>query len=253
MRRTITLKPNENYSFDIGRMSLILIIRDATRNVIFYGDSISEIELSRSDIVAVVKYQQQRVFLRNDNDVDITVEFQLSDVQISIREQRMALEGGVVVEEITTPIQVSEIQAPVKISGVVPVDISEPVRVEGGVSINNLPDVQQVNVNNLPETQAVNITNHKEVQKVEVLNQPNVITHVRAVGDIRLTSTGFHTVVGNEGRKGLLVQASDANKSVIILCGFMRLKAGGVATLPASNNVTITGTEGDTVYVGEVY
>lgn len=145
MRRKITLKPNENYPFDIGRMSLILIIRDTTRNVIFYGDSISEIELSRSDIVAVVKYQQQRVFLRNDNDVDITVEFQLSDVQISIREQRMALDGGVVVEEITTPIQVSEIQAPVKVSGVVPVSIDKavPVLLES-VAVSNFPEKQDV-------------------------------------------------------------------------------------------------------------
>lgn len=145
MRRKITLKPNANYPFDIGRMSLILIIRDTTRNVIFYGDSISEIELSRSDIVAVVKYQQQRVFLRNDNDVDITVEFQLSDVQISIREQRMALEGGVVVEEITTPIQVSEIQAPVKVSGVVPVSIDKavPVLLES-VAVSNFPEKQDV-------------------------------------------------------------------------------------------------------------
>lgn len=246
MRRTITLKPNENYSFDIGRMSLILIIRDATRNVIFYGDSISEIELSRSDIVAVVKYQQQRVFLRNDNDVDITVEFQLSDVQISIREQRMALDGGVVVEEITTPIQVSEIQAPVKVSGVVPVSIDKavPVLLES-VAVSNFPDVQRVIIENSSES--------GDVEYVKLMASSRLICREVAVSDTVFSITAQQ----NLKRKSITIQPDVdiwvGNDDSVKLNG-IKVVSGGSITLETTSLIITHGSKsGKLRIMEEVY
>ncbi|EGU42977.1 hypothetical protein VII00023_02964 [Vibrio ichthyoenteri ATCC 700023] len=243
MRRTITLQPSGEYAFDIGRNALILILRNATQNVVLKGDSLTPIELSRSDIVNIEAFRTKRMFLVNENDTAITVEFQLSDTPISIREQRMALEGGVTVTDILSPVHVSEVLAPVKVAGTVPVSI------QGGVSVE-FPAGMEIDVGNFPLVQDVRLTNAPEVQKVEMVD---TVSRVRALEDVALTSSGTHTILGNVKRKGLLIQASDANKGVVVVCGFMRLKADGIATLPATNDVVITGRQNDVVYIGEVY
>ncbi|MGL4379655.1 MAG: hypothetical protein ACRCTB_00850 [Vibrio sp.] len=140
MRRTITLAAGSEYAFDIGRNALILVIRNATANVVFRGDSLTPIELSRSDIVHVNDFRNKRMFFSNETDKSITVEFQLSDVPISIREQRVNVDNAITVGSIVDPVEVTEILAPVSISGVVPVSL------DGGVAVSNFPEVQPVSI-----------------------------------------------------------------------------------------------------------
>ncbi|MDD9178426.1 MULTISPECIES: hypothetical protein [Aliivibrio] len=235
MKRKYTLGVGESYTFTVGQTDNYLILRDASHSLILESDSFKDVELTRSDTVIITDYRNMELRFLNTSTESIYFEFQLSEVDIRIKEQRMSVEGGITIDEIIQPVVVSEIQKPVSISGTVPVSLEQVVQTE------------------FVEPQEVVLTNHKEVQKVEVLNQPSVITNVRAIGDIQLTATGQHTISGNNKRKGLLIQASDENKEIIVLCGFMRLKADGMATLPACNDVIITGAEGDSVYVGEIY
>lgn len=129
MRRRITLEPSEEYAFDISRNALVLVLREATQNVVFKGDSLTPIELSRSDILDIQLFRNKRMFLANEGSTPITVEFQLSDTPISIREQRMSVEGGVVIDEIAKPVTVSEIQTPVSVRGTVPVNVQNALSV----------------------------------------------------------------------------------------------------------------------------
>ena len=94
MRRKITIEPNGDYYFDVSKSALILIIRNASANVSLSGDSLSEIELSRSDIVNVESFRNKRMFFVNNNDYSVELEFQISDVRISIREQRMSIDNN---------------------------------------------------------------------------------------------------------------------------------------------------------------
>ncbi|HFQ5248427.1 TPA: hypothetical protein ACGVAQ_003032 [Vibrio vulnificus] len=232
MRRKITIKQNDAYAFDIGKNSLILIIRDTTENIMLEGDSISGVELSRSDIVTVTEYREQRVFLRNHNAQAVTVEFQLSDVPISIREQRMSINGGIVVDEIATPVEVSKVTAPISIEGVVPVTF------DGGVEVSNFPNEQRVNGQ-------VEVTNLHELQLPHQSNQ------VVGVGAFTVRN-GQITIQANAKRVSLTIQAGGNNSAPLIVEGFLRIDPNGAAVLPASNALTVTGSDGDTFTVGEV-
>ncbi|ODS10162.1 hypothetical protein [Vibrio scophthalmi] len=244
MRRTITLQPSGEYAFDVGRNALILILRNATKNVVLKGDSLTPIELSRSDIVNIETFRTKRMFLANENDTAITVEFQLSDTPISIREQRMALEGGVTVTDIVSPVIVSEIFAPVKVAGTVPVTI------KGGVSVEFPPNVE-VGVSNFPAVQAVRgevaVSNFPDVQVTD-----SKATQFNGLAAITIGSTGTAEIPANPSRKGLMVQAGEDNTANVMIAGCVRVKPDGFAMIPASNALTVQGVEGDVITLGEV-
>ena len=182
MRRKITIEPNGDYYFDVSKSALILIIRNASANVSLSGDSLSEIELSRSDIVNVESFRNKRMFFVNNNDYSVELEFQISDVRISIREQRMSIDNNsFVVDEIISPVVVSKINESVVVSKineavvvskinepVVVSKINEPVVVKGSVSIENeltLPPLV------FPELQKVDVQSPVRVSSIE-----NVVT-----------------------------------------------------------------------------
>lgn len=237
MRRKFTLQPNEKYPFVVGSSDNFLIMRDLTGDVLLESDAFKNVLLSRSDTVVISTYQDIELRLVNSSSKPITGEIQLSEVDIRIKEQRMSLEGGVTVEAIREPVQVSEVFAPVSIAGVVPVSIQDGVSVEFPESTNL----------------AVTVSNFPEVQKVHVENAPVETSRVRSLGDLLFSREETYTLQGNPSRKGLLIQASEENKNVMIVAGFMRLKAGGVVTLPACNDITIAGNARDLVHVGEIY
>ncbi|EJH6266971.1 hypothetical protein AB3A00_003306 [Vibrio cholerae] len=133
MLRRVTLEPDEKYFFDVGRNSEVLILREATQNITLTGDAISPIEIAKCDVVNVVKYRSMPLYFHNRKAERVTVEFQLSDTPIMIREQIAAINGSsLVIDEITKAVSVSEIKAPISIHGVVP------VRMEGGIAIGEV-------------------------------------------------------------------------------------------------------------------
>ncbi|EGR1966262.1 hypothetical protein K6N94_003205 [Vibrio cholerae] len=255
MRRRITLKPSEEYAFDISRNALVLVLREATQNVVLKGDSLTPIELSRSDILDIQLFRNKRMFLANEGSAPITVEFQLSDTPISIREQRMAVEGGVTVSEIATPVVVSSVQAPVRIAGTVPVSFDEGVSVKnwpqvqavsGRVVVDNLPSVQAVEVGNFPAVQAVEIGNFPAVQAVKTEAISYITSHA-----LEVTLEGEYRIPANPRRESLIVQAHYLNMEALLVNGFQVL-AGGSMVLPTSGEVLINGENGDIAFWAEV-
>ncbi|HDL9484118.1 TPA: hypothetical protein PX784_003781, partial [Vibrio cholerae] len=102
MLRRVTLEPDEKYFFDVGRNSEVLILREATQNITLTGDAISPIEIAKCDVVNVVKYRSMPLYFHNRKAERVTVEFQLSDTPIMIREQIAAINGSsLVIDEIT--------------------------------------------------------------------------------------------------------------------------------------------------------
>ncbi|WP_418113832.1 hypothetical protein RJD40_01635 [Vibrio scophthalmi] len=116
MRRRFTLQPNEKYPFVVGSSDNYLIMRNLTADIYLESDAFKDVVLSRSDTVVVTDYQDIELRLVNTTGQPITGEIQLSEVDIRIKEQRMSVDGGIVIDEIATPVTVSEVQAPVSIT-----------------------------------------------------------------------------------------------------------------------------------------
>lgn len=161
MRRTITLDSGAEYPINISSRDNYLIIRVATNNVMFGSDNLNFKELSQSDVLVITKYQQQHVIFRNDNEETITVEFQFSDIPISIKERNMNIENAVTVDEILNPIDVDKILNPVAVE-----KINQSVKVSG---IENTVTVGgEVSVSEVKKTVSVkDISSLNEYQRVQ--------------------------------------------------------------------------------------
>lgn len=107
------------------------------------------------------------------------------------------------------------------------------------VTIKTLP---AVTVASLP---TVTIANWKTVQVVEQKSPT-----VNGLADLTLTDEA-QTITANPARKGLILQAPDTNQTDILIQGFLRIAAGAVVEFPAANAVTVSGTRGDVLHVGE--
>lgn len=125
MRRKFEIKAGEKYPFVIGQSDNYLIMRNLTDNIMLESDSFKNVELSRSDTVVISDYQNIELRLFNTSNSVIVGEIQLSEVDIRIKEQRMGIEGGVVIDEIITPVVVSEVQKPIVVE-----DIRQAIRIE---------------------------------------------------------------------------------------------------------------------------
>jgi len=133
---------------------------------------------------------------------------------------------------------------------------SQPVHQAAGASFNtivsNFPAEQVVSFKgNQPVTiengQAINVEISNPVEAVSIIESDPVIN---GLADIAIDGTA-QTIPAKVGRKGLLLQAPISNNGDIIVQGFLRVEAGAVVPFPASNAVTIQGSAGDVLYVGE--
>ena len=115
MIRKYTLKVGEIYTFSVGQTDNYLILRDASHTLTLESDSFKGVELTRSDTVIITDYREMQLRFINQSAEPIYFEFQLSQVDIRIKEQRMSVAGGIVVDEIINPVVVSEIQQPVNV------------------------------------------------------------------------------------------------------------------------------------------
>lgn len=115
MKRKYTLKVGESYTFTVGQTDNYLILRDASHSITLESDEFKDVELTRSDTVIITDYRNMELRFLNNGAEPIYFEFQLSEVDIRIKEQRMSVAGGIVVDEIIKPVVVSEIQQPVSI------------------------------------------------------------------------------------------------------------------------------------------
>lgn len=132
-----------------------------------------------------------------------------------------------------------------------------PVAIQMPVDINSMPAIsiapnQVVNVGNFPTSFDVSnfpsqfeVSNLPDVQTVE-----NKDTVINGLPDVEFDVVD-KSIAAKAGRKGLILQAPETNQGEIIVQGFLRVSPGAVVPFPASNLVTLAGTVGDVLYVGE--
>ncbi|EIA0806126.1 hypothetical protein M2H12_14930 [Vibrio vulnificus] len=125
MRREFTINPSGEYEFVVGSSDNFLIMRNLTSDILLESDSFKNVVLSRSDTVDISKYQDMTLRLINQSARPISGEIQLSEVDIRIKEQRMSVDGGLVIDEIASPVVISEVQSPLQVAG-----ITNPIMIE---------------------------------------------------------------------------------------------------------------------------
>ncbi len=272
---TKTFKAGEKLT--TGAASLLLV-RDCSHTIGFKAQKkhviITPVELKKNDVVSVGGFDVVELF--NHHDIDVTVKYQLSDVPINTQSDAVSVTGAVEVNSIKEPVNVGNFPSKqdvdvknfpaiqkVGFDGEQPVSVGnfpakqdvdvknfpaiQKVSFDGEQSINvgNFPSKQDVDVKNFPAVQKVQIENHQATQ--EVTQKPTTCT---GLGDIALDGT-VQSIAENTNRKSVIIQANEANVAVCLVMG-LRLMAGGVLTLPASNAISIQGAAGDSLQVVEV-
>lgn len=243
MKSIINIAPSESVSFSSGQAGKFLIIREASQTLILRGDGLRPLEVERGDTVNVAGFGDLELYNHHDNSVH--VEYQVADVVVSTKLTSTAIDGGVMVSEIVDPIVVSRVQEPVSIDGTVEVSfdapvmvskIEEPVRIDGTVAVSldepvTIDGEVSVNVKSLPPIQPMAIT---QGSTIELSGEPFVVPE-------------------NPLRRLLIMQADANNSADILVHGLLKMPAGAVVSLPASNMVMIEGAAGDVIRYAEQY
>ncbi len=201
MRYTETIQSGGVFRFSASQTGKYLIIREASAPVVLRGDSLRNTEIERGDTVDIRDFTDLE--LVNYRQEPLLIDFQIVDIAIQTRAQKVNVENQLSVSGIDEP-----------------------------VTIGLMPDVT---IANFPDTLK---TEQESTQLAPLLN---------------LTlSNQAATIPANDKRKAVLIQADETNQGVVVIAGFLRLLAGGIATIPAINELTVSGVSGDKVYCGEV-
>ncbi|EJG0226883.1 hypothetical protein DBT82_RS20760 [Vibrio parahaemolyticus] len=107
-----TFKPQEILRFDTGQLGKYLIIRECSGEITARADNLRRTALVRGDIVDIQGFNVLE--LSNTKDDAVTVEYQLSDLMISTKAQRVNIANAVTVSEILEPVSVNKVAEPVK-------------------------------------------------------------------------------------------------------------------------------------------
>lgn len=124
MKQTHTLKPDHTLTFNAGQSGKFLILRETTHSLILQGDTLRPVEIFGGDTVDVSALD--KLELHNHQPVDVTFEYQVSDLRIMTKAQKINVSNAMLVSEIETPIHVRKVIDPVKVSDIVtPLKVSE--------------------------------------------------------------------------------------------------------------------------------
>ncbi|PMM18346.1 hypothetical protein BCT62_23985 [Vibrio splendidus] len=112
MKQLQTLSPGESIQFNAGQAGKYLIIREASHSLMLRGDALRPTEIGRGDTVDITRFDELELF--NHQAEPVTVEYQVADIPISTKSQKIDINNSVAISEILTPITVSAVQAEVK-------------------------------------------------------------------------------------------------------------------------------------------
>ncbi|MEZ9020003.1 hypothetical protein AB6E79_24055 [Vibrio lentus] len=214
MKQLHTLNTGEAIKFNAGQAGKYLIMREASNTVMLRGDALRPVEIERGDTVDITRFDELELF---NHKVDaVTIEYQIADVPIITKAQKIDISNSVAISEILTPITVDKVLSPIKVGE---------VQTEVKTRIQN------------------------DVLKVEKLAD---LYTLQKVGNGLLDLTSDEQIIGGKaGRKGLFIQASTDNASPVLVQGLIDLTAGGHTLIQTDAIVTLQGAIGDSVKVGE--
>ncbi|MEZ9696989.1 hypothetical protein AB4300_23855 [Vibrio lentus] len=214
MKQLHTLNTGEAIKFNAGQAGKYLIMREASNTVMLRGDALRPVEIERGDTVDITRFDELELF--NHKADAVTIEYQIADVPIITKAQKIDISNSVAISEILTPITVDKVLSPIKVGE---------VQTEVKTRIQN------------------------DVLKVEKLAD---LYTLQKVGSGLLDLTSDEQIIdGKAGRKGLFIQASTDNASPVLVQGLIDLTAGGHTLIQTDNIVTLQGAIGDSVKVGE--
>lgn len=214
MKQLHTLNTGEAIKFNAGQAGKYLIMREASNTVMLRGDALRPVEIERGDTVDITRFDELELF--NHKADAVTIEYQIADVPIITKAQKIDISNSVAISEILTPITVDKVLSPIKVGE---------VQTEVKTRIQN------------------------EVLKVEKLAD---LYTLQKVGSGLLDLTSDEQIIdGKAGRKGLFIQASTDNASPVLVQGLIDLTAGGHTLIQTDAIVTLQGAIGDSVKVGE--
>ncbi|WP_253815788.1 hypothetical protein [Vibrio crassostreae] len=255
------------------------------------------VEIFGGDTVDVSTFD--KLELNNHQPVAVTFEYQVSDLLIMTKAQKISVNNSLLVSEIEKPVHVRKVQEPVTVSEVdtpvtvaqieAPVsvqEVREPVRVSDIVTPVEVSKIQApININQVEAP--INVERVAQPITVEAITQPLSIERIEQpvtveVGnaslevqatitntDLKVTPdserftfskveggplsiTGApQSVQGKIERKALILQAMDTNRESILVQGFLELRPGGHLMLNTNQAVSLSGTVGDQVRLGE--
>lgn len=214
MKQLHTLNSGEAIKFNAGQAGKYLIMREASNTVMLRGDALRPVEIERGDTVDITRFDELELF--NHKADAVTIEYQIADVPIITKAQKIDISNSVAISEILTPITVDKVLSPITVGE---------VQTEVKTRIQN------------------------DVLKVEKLAD---LYTLQKVGSGLLDLTSDEQIIdGKAGRKGLFIQASTNNASPVLVQGLIDLTAGGHTLIQTDAIVTLQGAIGDSVKVGE--
>ncbi|PMM76258.1 hypothetical protein BCT47_16660 [Vibrio splendidus] len=112
MKQLHTISAGESIQFNAGQAGKYLIIREASNSLMLRGDALRPTEIGRGDTVDITRFDELE--LVNHQTESVTVEYQVADIPIITKSQKIDINNSVAISEILTPITVSAVQAEVK-------------------------------------------------------------------------------------------------------------------------------------------
>ncbi|CAH7146661.1 conserved hypothetical protein [Vibrio chagasii] len=162
MKQTHTLDPNHTLTFNAGQSGKYLILRDTTHSLLLQGDTMRPVEIFGGDTVDVSAFD--KLELNNHQSVAVTFEYQVSDLLIMTKAQKISVNNALLVSEIEKPVHVRKVQDPVQVS-----EVQAPVRV---AQIETPVLVQKVQ-------EAVKVSDIVTPVKVSEIQAPIAVSHVQ--------------------------------------------------------------------------
>ncbi|MEZ9043208.1 MULTISPECIES: hypothetical protein [unclassified Vibrio] len=241
MKQTHTLEPNHTLTFNAGQSGKYLILRDTTHSLLLQGDTMRPVEIFGGDTVDVSAFD--KLELNNHQSVDVTFEYQVSDLLIMTKAQKISVNNALLVSEIEKPVhvrkvqdpvQVSEVQTPVRVAQIeTPVSVQkvrEPVKVSDIVTPVKISEIQTpttisevqtpVNVNRVAEP--VTIDQITRPLTIERIQQPVNVEVGNASLDVQATITNTELKVTSDPER--VTFARIGNGTLLMTGGYQRIR-----------------------------
>ncbi|WP_434567736.1 hypothetical protein QFW85_27385 [Vibrio chagasii] len=189
MKQTHTLEPNQTLTFNAGQSGQYLILRDATHSLLLQGDKMRPVEIFEGDTVNVTAFD--KLELHNHQSVAVSFEYQVSDLLIMTKAQKISVNNALLISEIEKPVhvrkvqdpvQVSEVQAPVRVAQIqTPVSVQkvrEPIKISDIVTPVKVSEIQApIAISHVQEP--VNVHRVSEPVTVEKVTQPLTVARIQ--------------------------------------------------------------------------
>ena len=101
MKQLHTLNTGEAMKFNAGQAGKYLIMREASNTVMLRGDALRPVEIERGDTVDITRFDELELF--NHKADAVTIEYQIADVPIITKAQKIDISNSVAISEILTP------------------------------------------------------------------------------------------------------------------------------------------------------